>query len=77
LNIAVHAFEEKNKKEAESDLLTAYMTAYFHRVDKLESFEHYHKKFSGQEEEKRFMTDEEMLAKVAELNAVFGGSTSK
>lgn len=71
LNLALKVFDEKQKQKGENDLLLAYMTAYFHRIEKLESFDTYRKKMS--EPEKKVMSDEEMLAKVTQLHGLFGG----
>lgn len=69
---------EKEKVQAEKELMTAYMTAYFHRVEKLESFETYRKRLDGvdaSEPEKKGMSNEAMLAKVMELHNSMNGQT--
>lgn len=75
LNIAVTAFGEKYMLQSENDLLSAYMTAYFHRVEKLETFETYRSKMTGKEQVPKGMSDDHMLAKVAQLNGMYGGIT--
>lgn len=74
--IIVEITNEKQKQEAEKDLLNAYMTAYFHRIDKLETFETYRGKMDEQDKPKSTgMSDESMLRMVEQLNARMGGNT--
>lgn len=68
--LIVDVFQEKQKAEAEKDLLTSYMTAYFHRIEKLEPFETYRSKLDNAEPEKKRMTDEDMLQKVLRFNQI-------
>lgn len=74
--IIVDIYGEKQKQEAEKDLLNSYMMAYFQRIDKLEAFETYRSKLDETEDKKDSMTDSEMLKKVEQLNRMFGGSAS-
>lgn len=71
LNMFVDEFMDKVKRESEEKITTAYMTAYWHRVETLEPLN----KILGKEEKpKTDMTNEEMLLKVEQLNKLFGGS---
>lgn len=63
--------------EAEKDLLTAYMTAYFHRVEKLEPFETYRKRLDQAEPEQKKMSDDDMLQKILQLNNAMNGTTAE
>ena len=72
-------FMEKEKAEAEKDLMVAYMTAYFHRVEKLESFETYRQRLDGVEVEpvKKEMSVDEMLQKVMQIHESMNGQTTE
>lgn len=75
--LIVDVKEEQQKSEAEKDLLSSYMTAYFHRVEKLEPFETYRKRLDGTETEKKGMSDDEMLQKILQLHNTMNGATSE
>lgn len=62
---------EINNEKNENDLFLQYINAYWHRVDPLKSFE----EMMGREKKSQGMSEEEMLAKVADLNHMFGGAT--
>jgi hypothetical protein len=64
---------QKEKERVENELVVAYTTAYFHRVERLEPLEHYTKQMQGEKPNKS-MSDDDMLKKVLELNAKMGGS---
>lgn len=77
LNLIIVEKTEKAKIDSERDLLNAYMTAYFHRVDKLETFDTYLNKVEKTKEKRKEMTNDEMLEKVKQLNRLFGGNTNQ
>lgn len=77
LKMMIDVFQEKQKIEAEKDLLNAYMTAYFQRVDKLEQFETYRKRLDKAEDSQKQMSNEDMLKKVMELNAMMNGANNQ
>lgn len=68
---------EKEKVKAEKELMTAYMTAYFHRVEKLEPFETYRKRLDGSEPQNTQMSDNDMLNKIMQLHKTMNGQTAE
>jgi hypothetical protein len=73
LSILVDAFKEKTKREQEFQVVTAYLTAYWHRVKKMPSM----KEILKESEVKKKKTPEQMLDVVKQLNAAFGGTVLK
>jgi hypothetical protein len=73
-SLIVDVFQEKQKEEAEKDLLTAYMTAYFHRIEKLEPFETYRSKLYNAEQDEKASSNEDLLQKVLQLHEKMNGT---
>ena len=71
LSICAEVFSESIKNDQETELFLAYINAYWQRVETLKSFED----MIGKEKKQKKMNEDEMLAKVMELNSMFGGST--
>lgn len=69
-SILIKAFNEKEKREHDMRIVTAYLTAYWHRVKKMPSL----KQVLGQSTKTK-KTPEEMLEMVKRLNEAFGGNT--
>jgi SOS-response transcriptional repressor LexA len=66
---------DKEKSQLEEKLMVAYFGAYWQRVEKLspKNLEDVLKRLNHQEKKK--MTNEEILNEVKKLNAAFGGTT--
>jgi hypothetical protein len=72
LELSTHAelFTDKLKQDQEKELFYSYINAYWQRVERLERFED----IVGKEKQQKKMSEDEMLAKVKELNEMFGGT---
>lgn len=71
LSVCAELFADKLKGDQENDLFLAYINAYWQRVETLKSFD----EMMGKEKQQQKMNDDQMLAKVMELNNMFGGTT--
>lgn len=69
LSLSIKSFSDRLKRERDEKLSQAWLTAYFQRVKKLPKLE----KLLNQDKPKKPQTQEEMLNKIKELNAQFGG----
>lgn len=71
--LSVHAelYTDKQKHDQESELFLSYINAYWQRVEKLERFDD----LIGKERPQKQMNEDEMLAKIMDLNKMFGGAT--
>jgi hypothetical protein len=67
----IKVYNEKLKQDGKDRLALAYLGAAWQRAKKLPNF----KKILGMEQPQKKMTNEEMLLKVKQLNAAFGGDT--
>jgi hypothetical protein len=70
-SLVVNAYIEKEKQKEKDRLAQTYLGAAWQRAKKLPNF----KKLLGMEQPQKKMTNEEMLLKVKQLNAAFGGDT--
>jgi hypothetical protein len=70
-SLVVDAYIKKEKKREKDRLAQAYLGAAWQRAKKLPNL----KKLLEIEEQNKKMTNEEMLLKVKQLNAAFGGDT--
>jgi hypothetical protein len=71
LYLYAQVFNEKHKQEIEDRIALTYLGAAWQRSEKLPSLE----SILNKQEEKKKMTNEEMLEEVKKLNAAFGGTT--
>lgn len=62
-------YNENKKIEQEEKIVLTYLGAYWQRVNKLPSIN----EVLGKNKPKKEMTPEEMLEKIKQLNAAFGG----
>jgi hypothetical protein len=76
LNMCIEAYEEKTLIEQKEKVMMMWMGEYFHRQKRLESLEKSLKKIYPNEDNEKTMSDEEMLKKAKELNALFGGTVT-
>jgi hypothetical protein len=67
----IKIYNEKQTQDSKDIIAQAYLAAAWQRAKKLPNF----KKLLEAERPKRKMTNEEMLLKVKQLNAAFGGET--
>jgi hypothetical protein len=67
----IKVYNEKRKENEKDRIATAYLGAAWQRAKKLPNI----KRLLEMEQQKRKMTNEEMLLKVKQLNAAFGGDT--
>ncbi|MFJ5713113.1 hypothetical protein [Neobacillus sp. NPDC093127] len=72
MSLFIDQHNEKIKFEVEEKITLVYLGAYWHRVEKMPSLDSILKKTQPA---RKKMTDEEMLNKVKQLNAAFGGTT--
>ena len=84
LNLAAQVFNEKQNLESEKhklqfqeNLVVAYYTALWQRVEKLsnENLKEVLDKVNGQQDSKKKQTPDEMFEEVKKLNAALGGTT--
>lgn len=59
------------KHEGENDLVTAYLTAYYHRVKRMPDL----KKLLKDNKPKKSQTSEQMLAEIKKMNTELNGAT--
>jgi hypothetical protein len=76
LSLFVEAFGNKQQAEHDDKMTLVWLGEYFHRVKKLPSLNELLGK-KDKQEEKKAMTDNEMLDVVKLLNAKFGGEVTK
>jgi type IV secretory pathway component VirB8 len=63
----IENYNRKTERESKEKITLAYMTAYWHRVEKMPSLQ------SILEPDKPKQNEEEMLAEIKKLNAKMGG----
>lgn len=73
LNLAIEAYGEKKQAEMQEQLTYFWLGEYWHRTKKLPSLKEVIRSLM-KEQNKKAMTDEEMLNTVKMLNAQFGGN---
>jgi hypothetical protein len=71
LNVAINVSSKKQKQEYEKEIALVWLGAKLQRAKSIPDL----KKLIGNEQQKKKMTSEEMLNKVKQLNAAFGGTT--
>jgi hypothetical protein len=67
----IKVYNEKQKQNEKDKISVAYLSAAWQRAKKLPNL----KRLLEMEQPKKKMTNEEMLLKVKQLNAAFGGET--
>jgi hypothetical protein len=72
LNLYIYDFNEKWKREDEEKLTLVWLGEYWHRIKKLPPLKEV---IGSKTQQKKQMTQEEMLNEVKKLNAAFGGTT--
>lgn len=73
LSIAIEGFTERKEIEMQESVTMAWLGEYYHRIKKLPTLKEVLKDFGPKQKQKKQMTDDEMLAEVKRLNALFGG----
>lgn len=71
LNLHIEAYRERMEHESENDLVSAYLTAYYHRVKRMPDL----KKLLKDNKPKKSQTSEQMLAEIKKMNAELNGAT--
>jgi hypothetical protein len=71
LNLHIHDFNEKQKRENDDKLTLVWLSEYWHRIKKLPPL----KEVLNSKQPSKQMTNEEMLNEVKKLNVAFGGTT--
>jgi hypothetical protein len=65
----VDAYQKKVKNDYDNQITIAYLTAYWHRVERMPKLKDILK------QEPKEQTPDQMLAEIKKLNALMGGST--
>lgn len=73
LNLYVRSYVDRERDKYHNDLSLAWMTAYYHRVEKMPDIATTYPK--GTKQKKKEQTADDMLAIVMKLNAKFGGTS--
>lgn len=74
LLISAEAFEDRRFAEFQKDVTIAWLGEYYHRTKSLPALKDALAEIS-KEENRREMTDDEMLAEVKRIHAILGGTT--
>lgn len=72
LNVAAKGYARRQEQKQKQSIYQAYLISRWVWAKKIDI-----KKYLGENKPKRRMTDEEMLAQVRALNAIFGGEVVK